>query len=504
MQFPRWLRNITAQTFALDEREDDVDFRQTVSSHASKGLFLLGLLGIVSVLINLGANSIFGKEIVWSPGDSGTTILIWDKLVLLALSIVVLLLSGQRVDLRWKRIAASSAAMTAAASIIIDDFLQGGVFVSEQYVGLLAIVLIISVPFKPWQAVLVVAITMAGYIIASAILQGYDRVVINGFTPGVIVFGTIVFFLAAGLSFLLYNTRYEQHRMKLKSDRLTENLRKSMEEHNKTKDRLIHAQRMASIGNLSAGIAHELSNPLNFVNNFAVLSSQILEELSDEVSKRGADGSRSDDIEELLDGLRENIERIDKHGRRATDIVKNMINHTNYGSSEVDSVVVSRLIESTIGPASSSVHVANKSFAPKIVRNYHDEEATVVGIPTELERVFWNILKNAFYEISEKARLSPRDYQPAITISTVEDGRTVVITITDNGRGIAQEVEQSIMEPFVTTKPPGVGTGLGLSMTYDIVVEGHGGSIDVENHPGEGATFIVALPIGDSASSVHA
>ena len=504
MTVPRWIRWFWMHTFATNEREHDEDFRETISGHASRGMIVVGILGIMSVLVNLGANAIYGKEVVWTPGDPRDTILIWDKLVLLGLSLSLIAISGRNIPIGWKRAVAAIMAIAASNAILLEDYLQGSVFVSEQYIGLLVFVVIVAIPFKPWHAMILVPFVVGSYIVICSILQDHPRIVVDGFAPGVIVFTIIIVFLAIGLNFLLYNARYEQHRIRKKSERLSESLRHSLDELNKAQDKLVHAQRMASLGNLSAGIAHELSNPLNFVNNFASLSTQLVDEVKDILDRsRSEPGKYGAELDELMEGLRGNIERIDKHGKRATDIVKNMINHTNLATSEVQELTVSKLVDDNIGPALNSIALGSPSFRPDIVRDY-DATLLVNGVPTELGRVFWNLLRNAFYEVNEKARLSPSTFKPTVMISVRKSGDNVKVTVRDNGRGIDPDVEKNIFDPFVTTKPPGAGTGLGLSMTYEIVVQGHGGSIEVENYPGEGATFIVSLPMTGSQSSSEA
>ena len=488
-------------TFAIGDREGDLRFKEVISGHASRGMVVVGLLGILSVVVNLGTNVIYGKTIVFLPDDPSDTILIWDKLVLLGLSITLIGLSGRDIALSVKRFVASAMAVIASMAILVEDYLQGTVFVSEQYIGLLIFVVVVAIPFKPWHSLVLVPFVVACYIVTSAILQDHPSIVIDGFTPGVIVFMTIIVLLGIGLSFLLYNSRFEQHRQRIKSEKLSQSLKQALTQLTLAQDKLVHAQRMASLGNLSAGIAHELSNPLNFVNNFAELSSQLCDDLDDVLARAGDTFEKGDreDIEDIVFGLRENLKRIDKHGNRATDIVKDMIHHTDIGSAELQEVDLSKLVDSNIAPALNRIRLRDSDFEPAIVRNYDSTLKPVNVIRTEVGRVYWNLLINSFYAMQQRLIDEDDGYEPRLTITTGQRAGYVVVQIADNGGGIDEEVVDSVFEPFVTTKPPGLGTGLGLSMAYEIIVQGHNGEVSFDNRPGDGVTFNVSLPMTGSA-----
>jgi signal transduction histidine kinase/ligand-binding sensor domain-containing protein len=277
------------------------------------------------------------------------------------------------------------------------------------------------------------------------------------------------------------------------------NLQEALDELRATQDRLIQSEKMASLGQLTAGIAHEIKNPLNFVNNFSDLSKELAEELSQQITSRRSEISDelAAEIEDILAGLRTNVEKIHEHGKRADSIVYGMLQHSRTGEAQREEVVVNTLVEEHLNLAYHGVRARAPDFNATLETHYGQSVGTVEAVPQDLGRVLLNLIGNAFDALLEARERNAGEagaVGPKVTVSTTRKDGSVEIRISDNGPGIPDDVKSRIFEPFFTTKPTGSGTGLGLSMSYDIVTKGHGGELDVVSEPGKGATFIVRLP----------
>ncbi len=252
-----------------------------------------------------------------------------------------------------------------------------------------------------------------------------------------------------------------------------------------TQKQLIEQEKLASLGSLTAGIAHEIKNPLNFVNNFAEVSGELMDELAAALS----DGD-SDEAAVLLDELRQNARQIAKHGGRADSIVRSMMQHARGGSSERETIHVNTFVEEYVDLAWHGMRARNNSFQCDVTRQLSPTTGTIEGQPQELGRVLLNLLNNAFYAVG----LDGAADEPVLRVATSRANGRVSIAVSDSGPGIPDDIRDKIFEPFFTTKPTGEGTGLGLSLSYDIVTKAHGGTMQVENREPGGATFIITLP----------
>ena len=273
-------------------------------------------------------------------------------------------------------------------------------------------------------------------------------------------------------------------------------LEASLRDLRETQAQLVQSEKLASLGQLTAGIAHEIKNPLNFVNNFADLSAELTEELRDELAE-AADQPTSRSLEAvgpLLDDLRDNCRRILEHGRRADGIVKSMLLHSRGGASDRGQVVINLFVEEYVNLAFHGARANDSDFQVEVVRDLDPDAGEVSLVPQEFGRVLINLLTNAFHAVVERSRVAGGGYQGQVAVRTRRDGDHVTIEVADNGTGIPDEVKAKIFEPFFTTKPAGQGTGLGLSLAHDIVTAMHGGRMWVESAPGEGTSFFVALP----------
>lgn len=259
--------------------------------------------------------------------------------------------------------------------------------------------------------------------------------------------------------------------------------------------RLVQAEKMASLGQLTAGIAHEIKNPLNFVNNFARLSNEMLEELSELLAQPLAalgDDDR-EDAEGLFDTVKSNLTKIDEHGRRADSIVKNMLLHSRDGPSEIQRSNINAIVEEALNLTYHGARAEDPTFNIEMEKSLADDLGEIECFQQDLMRVFLNLFSNGMYAATRKKASEPVT-APLIKVDSGEFDDGIVVNITDNGAGIPDEIREKVFTPFFTTKPPGEGTGLGLSLSYDIVVKQHGGTMSVESQPGEFTTFTVTLP----------
>jgi signal transduction histidine kinase len=262
-----------------------------------------------------------------------------------------------------------------------------------------------------------------------------------------------------------------------------------------TQESLVHAEKMASLGELTAGIAHEIKNPLNFVNNFAKLSAEMMDELVElieEPVKAIEDEDDRDDVEDILKTVKDNLIKIDEHGSRADSIVKNMLAHSRQGGAEKQIIKINALVEEAVNLAYHGARAADKSFNVTIEQEFDSANPEVNCLPQELQRVFLNLCGNAMYAAVKRDQ--PEGQKPTLTVSSKVVGTNIIFRVEDNGDGIPEDIREKIFQPFFTTKPTGEGTGLGLSMSFDIVKQ-HEGNFDLDSELGRGSAFSVTLPL---------
>jgi signal transduction histidine kinase len=276
----------------------------------------------------------------------------------------------------------------------------------------------------------------------------------------------------------------------------TDELKQSLDELKATQHQLIQSEKMASLGELTAGIAHEIQNPLNFVNNFSELSEELMAELEVELK----DGNETE-VKNLTNNIKQNLQKIAVHGKRADAIVKGMLLHSRTSTGNKEPVDLNTFISEYLQLSYHGLRAKDKSFNATIITNFDPAIEKVLVVPQDFGRMLLNIFNNAFYAVTEKKKEIKEGYEPTITVSTkflTEDlpkPQGLEIRIRDNGTGIPEKHVSKVFQPFFTTKPGGKGTGLGLSLSYDIITQGHGGRISVETKKGEFAEFIIYLPI---------
>jgi signal transduction histidine kinase len=256
-----------------------------------------------------------------------------------------------------------------------------------------------------------------------------------------------------------------------------------------TQSQLIQAEKMASLGELTAGIAHEIQNPLNFVNNFSEISSELIEEMGEEIVKNDMD-----EVMAIAKDLKHNVEKISQHGRRADAIVKSMLQHSRKSTGQKEAIDINKLCDEYLHLSYHGLRAKDSSFNSGFETNFASELPKVSAIPQDIGRVLLNLFNNAFYAVNERSKQENNSYNPTVIITTSVKENFICISIVDNGNGIPAEISEKIFQPFFTTKPTGQGIGLGLSLSYDII-KAHGGKLEVESEKNKGSTFLLYLPV---------
>ena len=297
--------------------------------------------------------------------------------------------------------------------------------------------------------------------------------------------GLVVMFLIA---FLLFRNNLQRKKAHKSLQYQKDKIQSTLTELKSTQAQLIQSEKMASLGELTAGIAHEIQNPLNFVNNFSEVNTELIDELEQEVNK-----GNIEEVKALAKDIKENEQKIHHHGKRAGDIVKGMLQHSRSSSGVKEPTDINALADEYLRLAYHGLRAKDKSFNATMRTDFDEGIGNVNVIPQDIGRVILNLITNAFYVVNEKSKQGITGYEPTVSVSTKIDGNKVLISVKDNGNGIPQKILDKIFQPFFTTKPTGQGTGLGLSLSYDIV-KAHGGELKVATNFGEGSDFTIQLP----------
>ena len=308
-----------------------------------------------------------------------------------------------------------------------------------------------------------------------------------------------VYTLIAALVILIIATVFLMRNIKMRKktnaqlQQQKKELELSLAQLKSTQSQLIQSEKMASLGELTAGIAHEIQNPLNFVNNFSDVNRELADELEQEI-----DEGKYLDAKATAGNIKDNEEKINHHGKRADAIVKGMLQHSRTSSGQKESTDINVLVDEYLRLAYHGFRAKEKSFNAEIKTEFDNSVGKISIIPQEISRVILNLINNAFYAVNEKQKQNLDGYEPLVTVSTVKQNGKVEIKVKDNGNGIPQKIVDKIFQPFFTTKPTGQGTGLGLSLAYDIV-KAHGGEIKVQSKEGEGSEFVIQLPLNKAS-----
>jgi two-component system NtrC family sensor kinase len=289
-----------------------------------------------------------------------------------------------------------------------------------------------------------------------------------------------------GVVLLIALILYRNNRQKQKANKVLESTLTNLKS---TQTQLIQSEKMASLGELTAGIAHEIQNPLNFVNNFSEVNTELIDEMEQEIDKGDLQ-----EIKAIALDIRENEKKINMHGKRADAIVKGMLQHSQSGSGVKEPTNINAVADECMRLAYHGLRAKDKSFNAELVTHLDETLPKINVIQQDMVRVLLNLFNNAFYAVNQKSKTADQDYKPEVSVNTSTENGRIIIKVKDNGIGIPDAIKEKIMQPFFTTKPTGEGTGLGLSLTYDMVVKGHGGSVQVESVVGDGSEFIIQLP----------
>ena len=375
-----------------------------------------------------------------------------------------------------------------AVSFIIQAYFQGGLMAPAPaaffLLPALAMLILGKKPAIWWVAISVMMTTLFLIYESSfgALPIGYDLEKQRLFFFSSLVGTNVTIFLIL----LVYENS---------KNRALESVQKKNSDLISTQAQLIQAEKMASLGELTAGIAHEIQNPLNFVNNFSDVNAELIDEMQLEMDK-----GNLDDAKAISNDIKENELKINHHGKRADAIVKGMLQHSRINNGIKEPTDINALAEEYLRLAYHGLRAKDKSFNATLKTDFDPSIGQINAIPQDLGRVVLNLINNAFYAVNEKQQQKPAGYEPTVTVSTnvfippSGGPRMVKISVADNGNGIPQKVLDKIYQPFFTTKPSGQGTGLGLSMSYEIVTKGHGGELKVETIEGEGSVFTILLP----------
>ncbi|HVK97225.1 MAG TPA: ATP-binding protein, partial [Flavisolibacter sp.] len=306
---------------------------------------------------------------------------------------------------------------------------------------------------------------------------------------GLAVFAIIVFIL------------YRSNRQKQKSNELLQNQKQEIDKQRAkaeqalkdlqaTQTQLVQSEKMASLGEVTAGIAHEIQNPLNFVNNFSEVNSELINELKEE-----AKSGHTSEVLAIADDVDDNLQMIIHHGKRADAIVKSMLQHSRKSTGQKEPTDINALVDEYLRLSYHGIRAKDQSFNVILETHFDPAAGKVDVVGQEIGRVLLNLFNNAFYSVNEKKKTAGEEYEPTVQVTTRKIKNQIEIKVKDNGTGIPEKILEKIYQPFFTTKPTGEGTGLGLSLSYDIITKGHGGELNVETKEGEGAEFIIQLPV---------
>ena len=306
------------------------------------------------------------------------------------------------------------------------------------------------------------------------------------------IYGLLILAFAVFMNRLLRNLAVRQERQKAQAKELEQakEIEKAYTELKATQAQLIQSEKMASLGELTAGVAHEIQNPLNFVNNFSEVNKELLQEMNEEIAK-----GNMDEVKVIAKSITDNEEKIMHHGKRADAIVKGMLQHSRASSGQKEPTDLNALVDEYLRLAYYGLRAKDKSFQARMLTDFDASIGTVQLIPQDIGRVMLNLFNNAFYAVSERAKTQSPGFEPTVSVSTKKLSDKIEIRVNDNGVGIPQKVIDKIFQPFFTTKPTGQGTGLGLSLSYDII-KAHGGEFKVDGNEGKGAEFRILIPVG--------
>ena len=518
------LRVLWERYVAPTRAERDPRFRSVLDSASVLGLKVGGLFGIVALLgvgTSVAVTSILeGNGMRQATGHIGEALS--EKLFVFAVAAVFLGVARFRPGVRLSRWLVASYVVLGALVLTYTDIQRWDLDFLAAWLSLLLVFTVGTVPFKPVQTLMLGVIITVVHTIAVEFIGAQVSMLDTGEAVRRMSYLLLVTFLCTAMSAALYAGRRGQYQGTLRLARLRDRLQRRREELEtrtdqledqrselaaslarleKAQTQLVQQEKMASLGQLTAGVAHELKNPLNFVNNFAQLMGELLDEFEEEIREDEARsvGEALAESADLLADLRSNAAKIREHGRRADGIIRSMLAHSRATPGPSRPAPVNSLLKEYVGLAYHGMRAEHSGFNVDLQVTLDPDVKEVQMVPEEMGRVFLNLLDNALQALRARAAREAEGFAPVLTVTSRPWGRDGVrVDIGDNGTGISDEAREHVFEPFFTTKPTGEGTGLGLSLAYEIIVHGHGGELTVETEEGVGTTFTVKLPGTDA------
>ena len=497
----RRIRVAFVRYFSPQVLERDLHFRRLLEVLTHRGLHVAGLLTVAGVVLYLIFRVLIrGADVLWiEPAGAGFgTVQLWDKLLVAGLGFGLVGLGRLKVRLNWGRTAMAVFLLIVGWFVVLRNFDPGNFNMTAGWLTVLMVIGVGTVPFQPWQTLAIGLGLFAQVAYFAEITPG-----VGGDVPRLvfIMFAVLIYVV---ISAVLYTSRYAQFRALSRAARLknylaarSRDLKRALDRERDMQDQLAQQEKLASLGQLTAGVAHELKNPLNFVTNFSELAKELAAELREVLMANPEQPVREAlaEADGVLEDLLANTERIHEHGHRADAIVKNMLAHSRATPGEKRSVDINKLLGEYVGLAYHGMRARHGGFNVEIQRDFDETLSPLLVVPEELGRVFLNLLDNAFDAV--RARVEDKGdvaFSPLVRASTEKTAGSVVIRLADNGMGMPEDVVEHVFEPFFTTKPAGEGTGLGLSLAHEIVAQGHEGTLTVESAEGKGTTFTITLP----------
>lgn len=473
---------------APSEFEKNPEFWKRLQSMTKGGMRAAGMLGVGGAAVYVLAHALSDANFVWSYRGTGSIkpVVLWNKALIALFGFVLLASSRMQMDLRVGRSLISLFLFATALALIWEDKDAADFTFTAGWLSLVMFVSVGAFPFRPLQTGAICATIVVLYAVIEALQSGLPGGLASRLNVSRLIFLGIVTLLCVIMSSAIYVSRLEQF--------------VSLQRIQRMQGVLIQKEKWASLGQLTAGIAHEISNPLNFVSNFSGLNRELLCDLRDELG-RNPDDCRCDvpsRVEDLLNDLEVNSDKVLEHGKRAALIVGSMIEHAHTRSGDLRFTDLNQLVDQHVDLVIQSTRALHDEFDVQVDRDFDESLGLVAIVPEEIGRVILNVLKNGFYAVHDRKSVDNDHYQPLIRLSTRRVFDNAIITIADNGSGIPKEHREHVFEPFFTTKPAGKGTGLGLSLSHDIVTAGHGGTMSLDSVEGEGTTCMIVLPIRTS------
>ena len=512
------LRFLWERHIAPTRAEADPGFRAVLNSATVIGMRVAGLFGVVALVGGAVASVVTavlgGGRVMDSAGQIAEVLS--GTLFVYAASAVFLVVARLRPGVVVGRWLLGLFVLVGASILTYQELVRGDFEFLAAWLSLFLLFTVGTVPFQPVQTLVLGTVITVLHTASVVLADTAGSTVDPGEAIRRLSYLLLVTFLCTAMSAALYAGRRRQYRGTLRLARLRDRLQlrgaeletrgaelearqaelaASLQRLESAQTQLVQQEKMASLGQLTAGVAHELKNPLNFVNNFAQLSVELLDEFEDELAEDAGRtvGEALETSGDLLEDLRSNATKIREHGRRADGIIRSMLAHSRAQPGPSRPAPVNSLLKEYVGLAYHGMRAEHTGFNVEIVTDLDPAVGEVEMVPEEMGRVFLNLLDNALQAM--RSRAGEPGYEPVLTVRSRPWGDGGVrVEVADNGTGIPEAARERVFEPFFTTKPTGEGTGLGLSLAYEIVVHGHGGELDVETAEGEGTTFTVSLP----------